>query len=125
MRWRAATRWGRTLPDFFILSGGRCGSTSLFAILSAHRQVMPPSHKEVHFFDRNYQRGLGFYRRLFPLAIHRSVRARRLGAKVLTGEATTYYLLHPAVPSRVSAVLPDARLIVMLRDPVDRAYSHY
>jgi hypothetical protein len=125
MRWRAATRSGRTLPDFFILSGGRCGSTSLFAILCAHPQVMAPSHKEVHFFDRNYERGIDFYRRLFPLAIHRRARERRLGSKVLTGEATTYYLLHPAVPSRVFAALPQARLIVMLRDPVDRAYSHY
>jgi Sulfotransferase domain len=125
MRWRAATRSVRTLPDFFVLSGGRCGSTSLFAILCAHPQVMAPSHKEVHFFDRNYERGLDFYRRLFPFEAHRRSRERRLGSKVLTGEATTYYLLHPAVPSRVFAALPQARLIVMLRDPVDRAYSHY
>jgi hypothetical protein len=125
MRWRSATRSLRTLPDFLVLSGGRCGSTSLFAVLCAHPQVMTPSHKEMHFFDRNHERGLDFYRRLFPLAAHRRARERRLGLSVLTGEATTYYLLHPAVPARVFAAVPQVRLIAILRDPVDRAYSHY
>lgn len=125
MRWRKLTRSARTLPDFLILSAGRCGSTSLFAILGAHPQVLEPSHKELHFFDRNYERGLDFYRRLFPLAAHRRALERRLGRPVVTGEATTYYLLHPAVPERAAAAVPDAKLIVILRNPVDRAYSHY
>jgi hypothetical protein len=125
MRWRGATRAGRVLPDFLVLGGQRCGSTSLFAILCDHRQVIAPSHKEVHFFDRNYLRGPEFYRRVFPLALHRRARARRLGRRVVTGEATTYYLFHPAVPARVAQLLPQARLIALLRDPVDRAYSHY
>lgn len=125
MRWRAATRKARTLPDFFVLSAGRCGSTSLFAALSEHPQVLPPAHKEVHFFDRNYGQGLDFYRRLFPLELHRRAVRRRVGGRIVSGEATTYYLLHPAVPARAHAVVPDARLVVILRDPVDRAYSHY
>ena len=125
MRWRGLTRSARTLPDFLLLSGGRCGSTSLFAILSEHRQVLPPAHKEVHFFDRNYARGLDFYRRLFPLALHRRLHARRVGRPVLSGEATTYYLLHPAAAERARGVIPDARLIAIVRDPVDRAHSHY
>ncbi len=125
MRWRGATRRARALPDFLVLSAARCGSTSLFAALSEHPQVLPPSHKETHFFDRNHTRGLDFYRRLFPLEAHRRARARRVGAPVLTGEATTYYLLHPAVPARAHAAVPEARLVLILRDPVDRAYSHY
>ena len=125
MRWRTATRSLRTLPDFLLLSASRCGSTSLFAILCAHPQVLPPSHKELHYFDRNAARGLDFYRRFFPLAAHRRAHERRLGRPVLTGEATTYYLLHPAVPRLARAALPGARLVVLLRDPVDRAYSHY
>jgi hypothetical protein len=125
MRWRTATRSARTLPDFLLLSGSRCGSTSLFASLCAHPQVMPPSHKELHFFDRNYRRGLDSYRRLFPLGAHRRSRERRLGRRVVTGEATTYYLLHPAVPARAREAIPRATLVVLLRDPVDRAYSHY
>jgi hypothetical protein len=125
MRWRGATRKARTLPDFLVLSAARCGSTSLFAALCEHPQVLPPSHKETHFFDRNHALGLDFYRRLFPLGVHRRLRARRVGGPVLTGEATTYYLLHPAVPARAHAAIPDARLVLILRDPVDRAYSHY
>jgi hypothetical protein len=125
MQWRRATRSARVLPDFLVVSGARCGSTSLFDILCAHHQVMSPSHKEVHFFDRNHRRGLDFYRRVFPLEAHRRARERRLGRPVVTGEATTYYLLHPTVPERVAAALPDVRVIAMLRDPVDRAHSHY
>jgi hypothetical protein len=125
MRWRSATRGLRTLPDFLVLSAGRCGSTSLFAILCAHPQVMAPSHKELHYFDRNSERGLDFYRRFFPTSVHRRARERRLGLPAVTGEATTYYLLHPAVPDRVQAALPRVKLVVVLRDPVDRAYSHY
>jgi hypothetical protein len=125
MRWRAATGSARVLPDFLLIGAARSGSTSLFAILTTHPQVLAPSHKELHFFDRNYLRGLGSYRRMFPLESHKRLRARRLGRPVLTGEATTYYLFHPAVPERVGRDLPRARLIAILRDPVDRAYSHY
>ncbi|MFN8186634.1 MAG: sulfotransferase domain-containing protein [Gaiellales bacterium] len=125
MRWRGATGPARTLPDFLVIGAARAGSTSLFAILTAHPQVLPPSHKELHFFDRNYPRGLAHYRRMFPLESHRRLVTRRLGRPVLTGEATTYYLFHPAVPERVARELPDVRLVAILRDPVDRAYSHY
>ncbi len=125
MRWRAATSKARTLPDFLVLSAGRCGSTSLFASLEEHPQVLPPAHKEVHFFDRNYARGLEYYRRFFPLGVRRRARTRRVNGPVLSGEATTYYLLHPAVAGRAHASIPDARIVAILRDPVDRAYSHY
>lgn len=125
MRWRGATGSLRTLPDFLLIGAARCGSTSLFAILTAHPHILAPSHKEVHFFDRNYLRGLDWYRRMFPLESHRRLVERRLGGPALTGEATTYYLFHPAVPERVARDLPEARLIAILRDPVDRAYSHY
>ena len=126
MRWRMATRRARVLPDFLVLGGQRCGSTSLYTMLTGHPQVMAASHKEPHFFDRNYRRGTDFYRRLFPLRAHVRARERRLGGlPVVTGEATTYYLAHPAVPGRVAEMLPEARLVAILRNPVDRAYSHY
>jgi hypothetical protein len=125
MRWRSATRGARVLPDFLILGGQRCGSTSLYDMVCGHPDVMPASHKEPHFFDNNHLRGEEFYRRLFPLRMHMRARERRLGRRAVTGEATTYYLAHPAVPVRVRALLPDVRLIAILRDPVDRAYSHY
>jgi hypothetical protein len=125
MRFRSATRSRRALPDFLILGGQRCGSTSLYTMLCGHPQVMAASHKEPHFFDVNHGRGEAFYRRLFPLRAHMRARARRVGAPVMTGEATTHYLSHPAVPARVAAMLPEARLVAILRDPVERAYSHY
>jgi len=125
MRWRSATRGSRVLPDFLILGGQRCGSTSLYDMVCGHPDVMAASHKEPHFFDNNNLRGEEFYRRLFPLRMHVRARERRSGRRAATGEATTYYLSHPAVPARVRAMLPDVRLIAILRDPVDRAYSHY
>jgi hypothetical protein len=127
MRWRAATRSARVLPDFLVLSAGRCGSTSLFATLCTHPQVLAPSHKELHFFDRRFARDPDpdSYRRFFPTGVQHRARERRLGRPVLCGEATTYYLLHPAVPARIRAMLPGLRLVVILRDPVVRALSHY
>ena len=125
MRFRTITRNARALPDFLLIGGQRCGSTSLYTTLCGHPQVLAGAHKEPHFFDNNHLRGEDFYRRLFPLQIHLLARERRLGRRVVTGEATTYYLAHPAVPARVAAMLPDVRLIAILRDPVDRAYSHY
>jgi hypothetical protein len=125
MRWRSATRRWRVLPDFLVLGGQRCGSTSLYDMLCGHPDVAPASHKEPHFFDNNHLRGEEFYRRLFPLQFQMRARERRQGRRAVTGEATTYYLAHPGVPARVRALLPDVRLIAILRDPVDRAYSHY
>jgi len=125
MRWRGRTASHRVLPDFVVIGGQRCGSTSLYTILCGHPQVMAASHKELHFFDLNWQRGTTFYRRSFPLRRHLHMRTRRVGAPAVAGEASPYYLFHPAVPERLAATLPEARLIAILRDPVDRAYSQY
>ena len=125
MRWRSATRRARVLPGFLILGGQRCGSTTLYTMVCGHPAVMQASHKEVHFFDNNHLRGLDFYRRVFPLRAHVHARERRLGTPVATGEATTYYLANPAVPERVAALLPGVKLVAILRDPVDRAFSHF
>jgi hypothetical protein len=80
--------------------------------------VKPAFAKEIHYFDLNFRKGDNWYRSYFPLQI-------RNGRKYITGEASPYYLFHPHAPRRASAVVPDAKLIVLLRNPVDRAYSHY
>ncbi len=116
-RARLATAGARRLPDFLVIGAQRAGSTSLFAQLCAHPAVVPPSHKEIHYFDLQSFRSLRWYRSHFPPAA--SARGR------ITGEASPYYLFHPAAPARVAAALPDVRLIALLRDPVARAYSHY
>jgi len=104
-----------------ILAGGmRCGTTSLFDWLKDHPQVSPSRRKEVHFFDLQAARGQAWYRRQFtPL--------RRLpdGSDSRPLESSPYYMFHPAVPARVRAVVPDARIVFLLRDPVARAISHF
>lgn len=97
----------------------KCGTSSLYSYLSHHPQVVPPNRKEIHFFDNNYEKGVGWYRSHFP-----SVFKVKLG-KYVTGEASPYYLYHPCVAKRISEVAPNVKLIALLRDPVDRAISHY
>jgi hypothetical protein len=116
-RARLATAGARRLPDFLVIGAQRAGSTSLFAQLCDHPGVAPPSHKEIHYFDQQSFRSLRWYRSHFPPVA--AARGR------LTGEASPYYLFHPAVPARVAEALPDVRLVALLRDPVARAYSHY
>jgi hypothetical protein len=111
-----ATAAARPLPTFLVLGAQKAGTTALFAYLREHPDVTGPPWKEVSFFDRHYARGLRWYRGNFPL------RGRRAGA---VGEASPSYLFHPLAPERVRAALPDARLVAILRNPVDRAHSHY
>jgi hypothetical protein len=117
-RWRLATAPVRTLPDFLIIGAQKCGTTFLYQLLVQHPNVKPAFAKEVHYFDLNYRRGDNWYRSHFPLQMRES-------RTYITGEASPYYLFHPHAPRRSSAVVPDAKLVVLLRNPVDRAYSHY
>ncbi len=112
-----ATSFARPLPDFLIIGAQKAGTTALYSYLRRHPHIIGPSWKEVSFFDRHYARGAAWYRGNFPNAL----RARR----ALVGEASPSYLFHPLAPERVAALVPHARLIVLLRDPVDRALSHY
>ena len=105
-----------TLPGFVILGAQRGGTTSLYRYLASHPQVRHAKRKEVHYFDTHYGHGLDWYTEHF---------AADLAPGEITGEASPYYLYHPAVPARLRAAVPDAKLIAMLRNPVDRAYSHY
>jgi hypothetical protein len=131
-RIRIATRRARILPGFIIIGAQRAGTTSLFYYLRRHPDIRRPSSgdgtvdwpKELHFFDEHYGRGLDWYRTFFPLAAERRL-ARMRGRDIVAGEATPYYLFHEAVPGRVAASVPDVRLIALLRDPIERAYSHY
>lgn len=103
------------LPDYLIIGGQRCGTTSLYAYLIEHPAVRPAAVKEVHYFDLFYRRGLEWYREQFPAP----------AAGTVTGEASPYYSIHPHAPRRIAATLPHAKIIVLVRNPVDRAYSHY
>jgi hypothetical protein len=120
----------RPLPDFLIIGAKRGGTTSLFRYLLEHPCVAPlfPSAqrlKGAHFFDVRFDRGTAWYRSHFPSLPYRGVVRATRGCEPQAGEASPYYLAHPAAAARARKVVPGARLIVLLRDPVDRAYSHY
>jgi hypothetical protein len=116
----------RALPEFLIIGAQRSGTTSMYTYLEQHPAVVPAVMcKGVHYFDVNYTRGEAWYQSHFPSRGYRAWVSRRTGQSVVTGEGSPYYLFHPAIPSRVAAALPNVRLIVMLRDPVSRAYSQY
>ena len=117
----------RGLPDFLIIGAQRCGTTSLYRYLCAHPCVQPAVlNKGIHYFDTNHQRGTAWYRSHFPSEPYKAyLKRRRRVEMMLTGEGSPYYLFHPLAPIWIAEELPDARFVVMLRDPVGRAYSHY
>ena len=106
---------GGRLPDFLGLGVQKGGTTTLHRLLERHPSVFLPPVKEVHYFSLHFGEGEAWYRNQFASA----------ASEQRCGEITPYYLFHPEVPQRVHALLPKARLIVLLRDPVERALSQY
>lgn len=124
-----ATASWRPHPDFLLIGAKRGGTTSLWRYITEHPDVLrlfPRAEriKGLYYFDEQYARGDRWYRSHFPTSTIRRRHARR-GQRVVAGEATPYYLYHPLAPHRVAADLPDARIIVVLRDPIERAFSHW
>ncbi len=117
----------RGLPDFLIIGAQRCGTTSLYRYLEQHPGVAPVGlkNKGIHYFDTNFSRGVNWYRSHFPTSAYRAIRAKEYGGPVITGEGSPYYIFHPLSPARIAELIPDARSVLMLRDPVSRAHSHY
>jgi Sulfotransferase domain len=124
--WNMLSASRRPLPDFLIVGAQRSGTTSLYRYLLAHPQVLPASpSKGVHYFDKHPGKSLRWYRAHFPTEAARRRREDRFGGPIVTGEGSPYYLFHPHAPARAAAAVSNARIIAMLRDPVERAYSHY
>lgn len=120
------TSRARMLPGFLIVGAQRCGTTSMYRTLSQHPAVVKAVlHKGVHYFDMNYGRSLGWYRAHFPLQVTAARAARRAGAAAVTFESSPYYMFHPLAAGRIAADLPGVKLLVLVRDPVERAYSAY
>ena len=103
------------LPNFLIIGAMRSGTSTLARWLIEHPQVFLAPGKELHYFDRHFDRGVNWYRSLFAGA----------GSESAVGEATPNYVHEPAAIQRIAATIPEVRLILSLRNPVDRAYSHY
>jgi hypothetical protein len=124
VRARQAANQPRVLPELLIIGTQRGGTTSLYEYLSQHPDVVPPLGKELQYFSVEHGRGEAWYRAHFPT--QRSIeRRRRGGAACVVFEASPYYLFHPLAARRAAATVPSTKLIVLLRDPVERAYSHY
>ena len=120
---RLTSPW-RMTPDFLIIGGQRCGTTSMYRTLSQHPAVLKAvRHKGIHYFDTDYDKGMAWYRAHFPLRRTASAVERRTGVRPLTFESSPYYMFHPLAAERIAADLPDVKVIVLLRDPVERAYS--
>ncbi len=108
----------RLTPKFLIIGAMKAGSTSLFNYIAYHPAFRSPMIKEIDYFNHNSHRSLNWYLANFP-------RANKVGRPFFTGEASTGYLPNPRAASRIRKFFPDMKIIVVLRDPIDRALSHY
>src|SRR4051812_27017228 len=105
----------RRLPDFIGIGALKAGTTYLDALLRTHPDIcMPTVLKEVQFFTQHYERGPDWYADQFDC-----------GATAMRGEISPQYLVHPLAPERMAKVLPDARLVLSVREPIERTYSQY
>ena len=107
------------LPDFAVIGGAKCGTTFFYHLLTLHPHVEPAAMKEPHYFDRLFDEGTEWYRGCFPKPRWKD------GRRTITGDGTPGYLFHPLAPERMAEVVPQARLIALLRNPVERTYSAY
>jgi hypothetical protein len=117
--WRRATQRFRQLPTVIIAGAQKAGTTQLYAYLTTHPQLFPASCKEVNYFTTHCRRPVEWYRSQFPF------RYRVEAAHGRTIEASPSYLAVPSALRQLRTVLPDTRIVAVLRDPVARAFSHY
>lgn len=125
LKYRQATSGMRPLPDFIIMGAQKAGTTSLFHYLGQHPQLMPSLKKEVHYFDGgsnpnidNYKKGPEWYRSNFPIRKESQSTSK-------TFEASPLYIFNPLVPERIADLVPQVKLIALLRNPTERAISHF
>ena len=114
---RSKLRSQRPLPDFIVAGVQKGGTTFLYQEMLRHPEIRGSLTKEVHFFDGNFDKGVDWYSGMFPRSSP--------NGPVIRGEASPAYIFHPAAVRRIAETLPDPRLIIVVRDPVQRALSHY
>ncbi len=116
--WRQASSGWRRLPSAVIVGAQKAGTTQLYASLLQHPRCAGSSVKEVSYFSKHPDRSVAWYRSHFPFAGGQTGPSQCL-------EASPSYLPNPGAIFRLHTVLPDAKIIAILRDPVSRAFSHY
>ena len=114
----------RVLPNFIVIGVGRGGTTSLYHYLNEHPCVIKSAYDELGFFDENFHLGLNWYRSMFPTKFLKKKISKEFG-KCLTYDVTPSYIRKPWVARRIKELFPKIKLIALLRNPVDKAYSHY
>ncbi len=118
------THQARMLPGFLIVGAQRCGTTSMYRTLSQHPAILKAVlHKGVHYFDTGYDHGLAWYQGHFPLRARAAAVRRATGETPLAFESSPYYLFHPLAAARIHRDLPGVKLLILVRDPIERAYS--
>jgi hypothetical protein len=115
----------RALPQFVVIGSQKAGTSSLARHLAAHPDVFWAPRTEVHYFDWSFDRGLSWYRSWFPRQAVLEAHQRSTGRAARVGEKTPEYFIDPHTPARLAASMPEARLVVALRDPASRAYSQW
>jgi len=115
----------RALPNFMLIGAQKSGTSSMFAYLKQHPQIVPPVYKEPYFFDRHYDRGLAWYGCNFPALSTIQRKNDRTGKPHLTFEATATYVFDEKAPDRIASDVDTRKFILLLRNPVDRAISAY
>lgn len=103
------------LPTFLIPGAPKAGSSTLYDCFAAHPQILMSERKEPDFFGGRWGQGIAYYEEFF----------RAYNGEKAIGEATVGYLSDPAAPERIHQVLPDVKFVIVMRDPVSRAVSHY
>ena len=114
----------RVLPSFIIVGAVRCGTTSLYYNICEHSSVLPASYDEIGFFDSNYELGINWYKSMFPTKF----KIKKIESKTgicITGEDTPFYFWDKKSIERIKKDIPKIKLIILLRNPIDRAYSNY
>ena len=114
----------RVLPDFFIIGVVRSGTTSLYHYLGQHPSIKNAAYDELGYFDDNYHLGVNWYRSLFPTK-NTNKKIQNKHGKFLTFDDTPFYVYNPLVIKRILSDFPNSKIIVCLRNPIDRAYSNY
>lgn len=118
------TASSRVLPDFIISGTVRSGTTSLYYNICEHPSVLPADYDEIGFFDSNYHLGINWYRSMFPTEKEME-RVKKETNFAITGEDTPFYFWKKEAAERILKDIPNSKIIIIFRNPVDRAYSNY
>ena len=108
----------RANPSFYLIGMSSSGTSSFFMNFIKHPKIYPPVKKETRFFNQNFKRGFNWYKANFPLKV-------LMKKDQITGEGTPAYIDFSYVPERIKTFTPNAKFIVLLRNPIDRAFSIY